>query len=75
MTFQPPEFTAGAARINGRSEFTSAVRFALSQAAQGRARELCFVDPAFEAWPLEDPQILSALTSTIPSSILLIRSR
>ena len=63
MSFQPPEFAAGAARINGRSEFTAAVRFALSQAARERARELCFVDPDFEAWPLEDPHVLSALTA------------
>jgi hypothetical protein len=58
-----PESSAGAARIDGRSEFTQAVQRALSQAARERARELFFVDPDFEAWPLDDPQVLSALTA------------
>lgn len=49
--------------IDGRSSFTAAVRLALSQAARERARELCFVDPDFEAWPLDDPQLLDALTA------------
>ena len=52
-----------ATRIDGRSEFNAAVRRALAQAAHGGTRELCFVDPDFEAWPLEDPQVLSALTA------------
>ena len=47
MSVQPPEFAAGAARIDGRSAFTAAVRRALSQAASERARELCLVDPDF----------------------------
>lgn len=54
---------AGRALIDGRSDFTAAVRLALAQAAQERARELCFVDADFEAWPLEDPQVLAALTA------------
>jgi hypothetical protein len=58
-----PDAPQSAALIDGRSEFTAAVRFALSHAASERARELCFVDPDFEAWPLEDPQVLSALTA------------
>lgn len=60
MTAQAP---AGRTLIDGRSEFTAAVRLALTQAAHERARELCFVDADFEAWPLEDPQVLSALTA------------
>lgn len=63
MAALSPEFPAGPARINGRSEFTAAVRRAVSQAAREGARELCFVDPDFEAWPLEDPELLSALTA------------
>jgi hypothetical protein len=51
------------ALIEGRSEFTAALRLALLQAARERTRELCFVDPDFEAWPLEDPQVLAALTA------------
>ncbi len=58
-----PEPSQSAARIDGRSEFTVAVRLALSQAARGRARSLCFVDPDFEAWPLDDPQLLAGLTA------------
>jgi len=58
-----PDASPSAALIDGRSEFRAAVRLALSQAALERARELVFVDPDFEAWPLEDPQILGALTS------------
>jgi hypothetical protein len=74
MSVQPPEFAAGAARIDGRSAFTAAVRRALSQAAAERARELCFVDPDLEAWPLEDPQVLSALTAwaRLPKRQLLV---
>lgn len=74
MSVQPREFAAGAARIDGRSAFTAAVRRALSQAASERARELCLVDPDFEAWPLEDPQVLSALTAwaRLPKRQLLV---
>jgi len=61
----PPDVPAGSALINGRSEFTAALRRACSQAARERARELCFVDPDFEAWPLEDPEVLSALTAWV----------
>lgn len=51
------------AAIDGRSEFAAALRLALAHAARERARELCLVDPDFEAWPLEDPQVLSALSA------------
>ena len=55
--------TPSAARIDGRSEFRAAVQLALSRAALARARELVFVDPDFEAWPLEDAQVLGSLTA------------
>ena len=51
------------AAIDGRSEFAAALRLALSQAARERAQDLCLVDPDFESWPLEDSQVLSALTA------------
>lgn len=51
------------ALIDGRSAFTDAVRQALAMAARARERELCFVDPDFETWPLDDAQVLGALTT------------
>lgn len=69
-----PEPSASASLITGRSEYRAAVRLALSQAAAERARELVFVDPDFEAWPLEDAQVLAALTAwaRLPKRQLLI---
>ncbi len=58
-----PEPPSSAALIAGRSEYRAALRLALSEAAAERARELIFVDPDFEAWPLEDSQVLAALTA------------
>ena len=58
MTFDPPT-----AAIDGRSDFTAALRHAALQAARERARELTLVDPDYEAWPLDDPQVLGALTA------------
>ena len=63
MTPKAATTPASAALIDGRSAFTAALHQALSQAARERARELCFVDPDFEAWPLDDPLVLSALTA------------
>jgi hypothetical protein len=51
----------GNALIDGRSEFIAAVRTALAQAARERAREICFVDADFDAWPLDDAAVLRAL--------------
>jgi hypothetical protein len=74
MALAGPETPPSAARIDGRSDFIAAVQGALARAAQGRSRELCFVDPDFEAWPLEDPLVLSALTAwaRLPKRQLLI---
>ena len=58
-----PHAPTGSELIDGRSEFIAAVRLALSRAASGRTRELCFVDPDFEAWPLDDPELLGALSA------------
>jgi hypothetical protein len=57
------EIPPARALIDGRSEFTAAVRTALSQAARSRARELCFVDAEFDTWPLDDAVVLEALTA------------
>lgn len=54
---------AGRALIDGRAEFIAAVQTALSRSAHERARELCFVDADFDAWPLDDDEVLSALTA------------
>jgi hypothetical protein len=51
------------AGIDGRSDFTAALRSALAQAVRSRERELCLVDPDFEGWPLDDEPLLSALTA------------
>ena len=57
------------ALIDGRSEFTEAVRRSLAQAVQLRERELCFVDPDFEVWPLDDQQVreLAARVDQLPA--------
>lgn len=68
----------GAALIDGRIAFAQALRQALAQAARERARELCFVDPDYEAWPLDDPDVLGALTAwaRLPKRrLLMIASR
>jgi hypothetical protein len=51
------------ALIDGRSAFTQAVQGALAHALQQRERELWFVDPDFETWPLDDAQVLDTLQS------------
>ena len=63
MNLIGPEMQPGAALIDGRHAFTDALRQTLAQAALARTRELCFVDADFEAWPLEDAQVLRALTA------------
>lgn len=49
--------------IDGRSEFAAALRLALASAVQTRAHELCLIDPDFDTWPLEDAEVLGALTA------------
>ena len=51
------------ASLDGRSDFTAALRHTLAMALQARARELCFVDPDFGSWPLEDDGVRSALAA------------
>ena len=74
MSQDASQMRGGVALIDGRSAFTAALRRALSRAARERARELCFVDPDFEAWPLEDPVVLGALSAwaRLPKRRLLI---
>jgi len=69
-----PDASSSAALIDGRTEFRAAVRLALSEAVSNAVRELVFVDPDFESWPLEDPQVLGSLTSwaRLPKRQLLI---
>ena len=51
------------ALIDGRSEFTHAVRRSLDEACRQRHRELCFVDSDFEVWPLDDAVVLDTLSA------------
>jgi hypothetical protein len=51
------------ALIDGRSDFTHAVRRSLAQAVHHRERELCLVDCDFEIWPLDDAEVLDLLTA------------
>ena len=55
---EPPSVT-----IDGRSAFTAAVRHSLAMAFQSRARALCFVDPDYCTWPLEDDAVRGALAA------------
>lgn len=66
--------SARGAPIDGRSDFTEAVRRALAHALRTRARELCLVDPDFEPWPLDDPIVLAELAqwARLPDRRLLI---
>lgn len=57
------EIPALRARIDGRSEFLGAVRTALAQALQNKVRELMLVDADYEAWPLDDAEVLASLTT------------
>lgn len=62
-THDPRLSSSRSAAIDGRSDFTLAVRASLAQALQRQERELCFVDPTFETWPLDDAAVLEALTA------------
>lgn len=63
MPHDPRNDHPGRATIDGRSEFTAALRMALMQSARQRERELCLVDADFEAWPLDDETVLVALAA------------
>lgn len=63
MSLEHPGMSPGAAPIDGRSAFTQALQQALEHAVRSRERELCFVDPDFETWPLDDAQVIAALTA------------
>jgi hypothetical protein len=54
-------FPARGAAIDGRSEFTQALQASLVQAVRAKERELWFVDPDFESWPMDDAVVLEAL--------------
>lgn len=49
--------------IDGRGDFTRAVQRSLAHAVQQRERELYFVDPDFDVWPLDGPHVLDALSA------------
>ncbi|HET9976283.1 MAG TPA: hypothetical protein VFQ20_02520 [Burkholderiaceae bacterium] len=53
------------ALIDGRSEFTHAVRDCLRQAVRRRARAIFLVDADFLGWPLDDPDVLAALDAWV----------
>jgi hypothetical protein len=63
MTLEVPAGDAGSAPIDGRSAFTGALRQVLVHAVDARERELCWVDPDFETWPLDDAVLLTSLTA------------
>lgn len=63
MTLELPSVSAGGQPIDGRGAFIEAVRHAIAHAVASRERELCFVDPDFETWPLDDAQLLASLTA------------
>lgn len=51
------------APIDGRSDFTAALRHAVEQAPRAGVRELWLIDPDFDSWPLDDPQWLAGLNA------------
>ncbi len=71
---QPLDPRAPPARLDGRSDFTAALRHTLTLALQTRARELCMVDPDFTTWPLDDEGFRGALAAwaRLPQRQLLI---
>lgn len=74
MSLDPQPAAPRGAPIDGRAAFTQALRDCLSQALQARTRELCFVDPDFESWPLDDSDVLAAIGAwaRLPERRLLI---
>lgn len=48
-------------QIGSRKEFHEAIRAALTLAADAGAVELCFVDPDFQDWPLNERAVVESL--------------
>lgn len=48
--------------IGSRAEFQAAVRAVLAQAHDASVRHLWWVSPDFADWPLDEPEVLDALT-------------
>jgi len=48
--------------IASRADFHDAIRDALAQAGDAGAKEICFVDPNFHDWPLNDPGVIASLS-------------
>lgn len=48
--------------IASRVEFQAAVRGVLGHAAERKVRRMVWVSPDFEAWPLDEPPLLEALS-------------
>lgn len=49
--------------IAGRDDVAAALRWGFERAIADGARGITAVDPGFEAWPLDDPALLQALTA------------
>lgn len=47
------------------SDFTPCVLWALGRAVDSRARRMVWVDPGFDAWPLDHPVLLDALSAWV----------
>jgi hypothetical protein len=47
--------------ISSRAEFAAAVQWFVDRAAQRSARTMCWLDPDFNDWPLDNPQLLGSL--------------
>jgi hypothetical protein len=61
MPHDPRQTAPREGAIDGRTDFQLAVRSAFVRAAREGVREICLVDPDFEAWPLDDAAVLEAL--------------
>ena len=48
--------------IDSRAAFARALRVAIARAADEGVRELCWVDPDYADWSLDEPELLDALT-------------
>lgn len=55
------------AQIASRKEFHDAVQAALAGAAHSDAAEICFADPDFNDWPLNDRALVETLSTWVSS--------